>query len=102
MIGFWHCRYRSPKPRCRASEQPSLGGESNAPRNRQGGSPMRRMVVLSALVILVLMGAPRVFAHHPFSSEFDRNKPVTVTGTVASFEWRDPHSGIRVDGRDAN
>ena len=31
----------------------------------------------------------------------DSNKPVTVTGSVTMFEWMNPHSGIHIDGRDA-
>src|SRR5688572_30598534 len=61
---------------------------------------MSRMLVHTAMAVMLL--APAAFAHHPFGDEFDRNKPVTVTGTVTEFEWRNPHAGIHVEGKDAS
>jgi hypothetical protein len=51
--------------------------------------------------LAALLVAPAAYAHHPFDAEFDSSKPVTLTGTVTTFEWRNPHSGIHLDGRDA-
>jgi hypothetical protein len=41
------------------------------------------------------------FAHHSFA-KFDRNKVVTLTGTVAEFRWVNPHAAlfVRVDKSD--
>ena len=41
------------------------------------------------------------FAHHSFAM-FDRNKVVTLTGTVAEFRWVNPHAAlfVRVDKSD--
>ena len=39
--------------------------------------------------ILFLASLP-LLAHHPFSSEFDANKPMTLTGTVTKVDWSDP------------
>jgi hypothetical protein len=43
------------------------------------------------------MSAAPLRAHHAFSSEFDGNKPVKMTGTVTKMEWVNPHSWIHVD-----
>ena len=39
-------------------------------------------------------------AHHSFAAEFDRNLPVTVTGTVTKVEWANPHARFYVDAKD--
>ena len=39
--------------------------------------------------------APAV-AHHSFAM-FDRDKEVTLTGTVREFQWTNPHAFIEVD-----
>jgi len=38
-----------------------------------------------------------VLAHHAFSSEFDANKPVNLTGTVTKMDWVNPHSWIYIN-----
>jgi hypothetical protein len=36
-------------------------------------------------------------AHHAFSSEFDGNRPVKLTGVVTKMEWVNPHAWIHLD-----
>jgi hypothetical protein len=45
------------------------------------------------LCLLALAALP-VLAHHPFSSEFDKNKPVTLDGRVTRVDWSDPHAHV--------
>jgi hypothetical protein len=42
------------------------------------------------------------YAHHSFSAEFDRDKPIKVTGTVTKVEWTNPHARIYLDVQDAD
>jgi hypothetical protein len=35
--------------------------------------------------------------HHSFAAEFDRNKPIELTGTVTKVEWTNPHARIYID-----
>jgi uncharacterized protein DUF6152 len=51
-----------------------------------------------SLSALTPVAAPRpVFAHHGFSVEFDKEKPVTLTGSVTKFEFMNPHIYFYVD-----
>jgi hypothetical protein len=45
-----------------------------------------------------LLAAP-AFAHHSFAM-FDRQKEVTLKGTVKEFQWTNPHSFIEVEVAD--
>src|SRR5919201_5832656 len=57
--------------------------------------------ILTALVILMALAVP-VLAHHAVSAEFDRNKPITFTGTVKKVEWMNPHIYTHIEAKDAS
>jgi hypothetical protein len=52
---------------------------------------------LSALLMALPAGA---LAHHSFVAEYDRTKPVKVSGTVTKVEWQNPHIWFYVDVKD--
>jgi len=65
----------------------------------------------NAALYLVVLGlglfqtAGRVLAHHAFAAEFDANKKVTMTGTIAEMQWINPHACLWItvkgaDGKD--
>jgi hypothetical protein len=58
-----------------------------------------RHTVLLLVVFAVLLVAP-LAAHHAFSSEFDANKPIKLTGAVTKLEWQNPHTWFYVDVKD--
>ena len=56
-----------------------------------------RMALFSTPVIVVLaLGTQSAMAHHSFAM-FDTAKSVTITGTVSTFEWTNPHAYIEID-----
>lgn len=53
---------------------------------------------LGALALFTSIALPRpIPAHHGFSVEFDKEKPVTLTGAVTKFEFMNPHIYFYVD-----
>lgn len=47
-----------------------------------------------------LIFASSYYAHHSFEAEFDRDRPLTLTGTVTAVEWTNPHARFYVDAPD--
>ena len=50
---------------------------------------------------LMLSGIP-ILAHHSFAAQFDRSKPVTLTGPVTKIEWINPHARLFMDAKDSS
>jgi len=48
-------------------------------------------------VTALLLGGFELWAHHPFTSEFDSSKAMTLTGTISKVEWVKPHAYIYLD-----
>ena len=53
--------------------------------------------ILALLVAVLVLIPVSVAAHHAFAAEFDRAKPVKVSGAVVKVEWTNPHIWIYVD-----
>ena len=48
-------------------------------------------------LIAAALAAPLAQAHHSFAAEFDRSKPVKLTGVVTKLEWQNPHIWFYID-----
>lgn len=65
---------------------------------------MNRGVVLAAAIAVGVAGLAtrHVTAHHSFAAEYDRDKPVTLVGSVAKVEWMNPHVYFYLDVKDTS
>ncbi len=48
-------------------------------------------------VFVLLVGGPRIVAHHSAAADYDGQKVVKVTGTVSKVEWTNPHARFVID-----
>jgi hypothetical protein len=55
----------------------------------------RTFVVLAGCALL--LDAAEVTAHHSFAAQYDRDRPITITGQVTLLEWTNPHARLYVD-----
>ena len=65
---------------------------------------MTRFSVKALLTVFLLplaVGAP-VSAHHSIQAQFDINKTITISGSVARIEFINPHSYLTVNVKDAD
>jgi len=62
---------------------------------------MIRRSVLGVSAAVLLSAAPAL-AHHAFSADFDRDKPLALDGTVTKVEWANPHAYLYLDVKDTS
>jgi hypothetical protein len=56
---------------------------------------------IASFVLGVALLLPHtVTGHHSFDAEFDRNKPVTLKGSVTRVDWGNPHIWVFMDVKD--
>ena len=64
---------------------------------------MSRLSFVFAVAAALTVGSVTTsHAHHSFSAEYDRDKPIELTGTVTKLEWTNPHARIYIDVKDAD
>ena len=54
-----------------------------------------RYAVLASFAAALLVFSTPAHVHHS-GAMFDRNKEITIVGTVAEFTWTNPHSSFKV------
>lgn len=58
---------------------------------------MKTRIESAVAVLGVFLAAGSLWAHHSVSAFFDISKPLTITGTMAKVDWRNPHIEFSVD-----
>ena len=59
-----------------------------------------RLFALSMGLASILATVP-LSAHHSFAAQFDRAKPITLTGPVKKVDWINPHARFFIEAKDA-
>jgi hypothetical protein len=63
---------------------------------------MKSYLLGGLIVAGVLMTSVQSSAHHSFAAEFDRSKPIKLTGIVTKLEWTNPHVWFYINVKDAS
>jgi len=53
--------------------------------------------ILTGVGVAWLLATTPALSHHAFASEFDINKPVSLTGPVTRMEWTNPHAWLFIE-----
>ena len=61
---------------------------------------MRNRFQSGLWLILGLLLAIPLWAHHSITAEFDTSKSFSVKGTLTKIEWVNPHAYIYLDAKD--
>ena len=61
---------------------------------------MRAYLLGGLIAAVLLLTGGKALAHHSFAAEFDRNKPIKLTGTVTKVEWTNPHVWVYFNVKD--
>ena len=61
---------------------------------------MKRLLIACSTAAIGVASTLHISAHHSFTAEYDIKKPISMTGTVTSVEWQNPHTWFYIDVKD--
>ena len=59
-----------------------------------------KLAILAVMIGLISAGS--IYAHHSFAAQYDANKPIKLTGVVTKVEWMNPHVYFYANVTDTN
>jgi uncharacterized protein DUF6152 len=62
---------------------------------------MKRKLLVLMFAAATVLGI-RAYAHHSFAATYFEDKKVTIEGDLVQFLYRNPHSFVHVESKDAN
>ena len=60
-----------------------------------------KFAIILTTVALFAASAP-LWAHHSFAAQYDSKDLMTLTGTIKSVDWTNPHIYVHLDVKDAS
>jgi hypothetical protein len=63
---------------------------------------MKRGIAALFTAIALLASGLSIAAHHSFAAQYDRDKPITLTGDITRIEWANPHIYFYIDVADSS
>jgi DNA/RNA endonuclease YhcR with UshA esterase domain len=67
---------------------------------QSGGTMKRTLPAILFFGFALFFVTKPILAHHSEAAEYDPTKPVKVTGTIKTVEWKNPHVWFYVDVKD--
>jgi hypothetical protein len=58
---------------------------------------MRSKIAALLTLVAVLASGLSIAAHHSFAAQYDRDKPITLKGSITKLEWANPHVYFYID-----
>jgi len=62
----------------------------------------RTLLAVSLFVGGAWISGSQLYAHHSFAATYFEDQKVTIEGNLVQFLYRNPHSFVQVEGKDAN
>jgi hypothetical protein len=69
---------------------------------RQEEPKMKRALLIFAALMAAILSVHRVEAHHSFGATYLEDKQESLDGTVVQMLFRNPHSYLQIDVKDAS
>ena len=63
---------------------------------------MKRCLLILVVLSTAILSVPRANAHHSFGATYLEDKTITLDGAIVQMLFRNPHSYVQIDVKDAS